>query len=218
MTNKKIWVRRRVSEDLRSSSQSFIQSMNKRLLLVLIIIFDILAFLSCFGLLWTSVHPSMFIFTLDVHQRNKFAFFGPFNWLSDNQIRKYDNPSDFMRFLQVMYVLSIVASFLSALLAIFGFVIKRIATGIGFVIMGSAIPLCILSSVYTVRVFWIPKSLDFISSKLAVHAIKHDWANIHLSYHPLYLWLMTIAIFVLGCLIWIHASKKEIYEELPSAY
>ncbi|KII60234.1 hypothetical protein RF11_13397 [Thelohanellus kitauei] len=108
-----------------------------------------------------------------------------------------------------MFVISTIASFFSAVLAIFGYRKPQFRKIVGGLILTSAIALGILSFAYTSKVIWLPDTIDFISSNL--HSVpQHIKRNQYIPTLIIFLmWPMTIVFVMLGILLFVHKFEYE---------
>ncbi|KII67827.1 hypothetical protein RF11_05386 [Thelohanellus kitauei] len=100
---------------------SFLRSMNRRSFAIIFVIFDALALASCAIFAISSTIPLALFFDFAPSLKFDMALFSPFTWLYQNKVYIYHNVSGYFRFLQVMFVISFISSFICAVMAIFGY-------------------------------------------------------------------------------------------------
>ncbi|KII64924.1 hypothetical protein RF11_06136 [Thelohanellus kitauei] len=184
----------------------------KLISLILFIILEILSFVSCGLMIAICVLPCLFTMVNEAGGGQGPSDFGAFSWYFKGEKHRYENMKAGFRFLQFMLVTSTIAVTLCPILAILGYVFKKVRLVAGFSIIGAAI----FFGIFTFAYFYC--SIDYVVDKgnsfifkTAPTGITFKGKMLRFSLLPFLFYGIDIVLFLLGSMVLIH----KFYEPRP---
>ncbi|KII68492.1 hypothetical protein RF11_06930 [Thelohanellus kitauei] len=176
---------------------------------VIFVIVDVLALGSSAVLILGSIIPFMYVVLTNQPPRYDSAFFGPFSWYHSGKLESKENITVFFRFIQVMYAVSLVSSFLGSVAAIFGYLNEKFQKRVGYFVIVCSVPLGLFSISYTIHYIYTLSQASFISILVAFTTLKTYSDTLATPRFMLSVWSMTIVFVALGILVLVHKFDND---------
>ncbi|KII70628.1 hypothetical protein RF11_06983 [Thelohanellus kitauei] len=161
--------------------------------------------------------PCLFVLKVGSFEEESDITFGPFFWSYQEEPTGYENVTGFFRTFQVMYGIALFSLAACPILAIVGFSKKSRRKRLSIAIMGFTLYYAVFSCVYTAQ-FWLSyaKNTFIFVENTPLQGFVFDSKLFSFPY-PLYVvWFITISLFCLGAVVWVHKFDDELPQKIPS--